>query len=91
MDAEPKYALETLDQVFKAMGCTGGQRADRAWAWKNPRKDLPGHTSYFVYVPDRGCSWIRQDHVVAGALRLRQDPGEVVSRLKDAGGEVLGP
>lgn len=91
MDAEPKYKPEVLDLVFKEMGCVGGQRPDGAWAWKIPTAGKPGHTSYFVYVPQRGCAWIRQDHVVAGALRLQKDPNEVVRRLKETGGEMLDP
>jgi hypothetical protein len=90
LDAEPRYALETLDDVLKAMGCVGGLRPDRAWAWRCPSLRR-GHTSYFVYVPDRGCAWIRQDHVVAAALRLEKDPTEAVRLLKERGGEVLDP
>ncbi len=91
LDAEPRYKIETLNRVFKVMGCAGGQRPDGAWAWKVAQEGKPRHVSYFVYVPDRGCSWIRQDHVVAGALRLQKDPNEVVRRLKEAGGEFLDP
>lgn len=90
MDAEPKYALEALDRVFRAMGCPGGKRG-LAWMWKNPNENRPGQTSYFSYVPDRGCSWILQGDVVTGALRLQKDPDEVVRRLKQAGGEILDP
>jgi hypothetical protein len=39
----------------------------------------------------RFSTWIRQDHVIAGAFRLGLDPADVVRRIKAAGGEVLDP
>jgi hypothetical protein len=89
LDGEPRYKPEVLDRVFRAMGCAGGQRPDGAWVWRMAGRR--GHVSYFVHVPDRDRPWIRQDHVVAGALRLQKDPAEVVRRLKEAGGEILEP
>ena len=49
------------------------------------------NVAYFSYVPDRGTSWILQDDVIMGALRLEKDPDEVVQKIKRAGGEYLGP
>jgi len=72
------------------MGCPGGRHGP-GWRWKNPRGSRPGHLAYFSYVPDRGCTWILQDDIVTGALRLEKDPDEVITRVKRAGGEVLDP
>ncbi len=59
------------------------------WAWTSTPRT--GNISVFSFAPDSGSPWIRQDHVVAGALRLGLDPAAVVQRLKALGGEILDP
>jgi hypothetical protein len=88
LDAQPKYKLEVVSQVLNSLGCPGG-RVGGTWQWRNARGRRSGHVAYFSYVPDRGTSWILQDDVIMGALRLEKDPDEVVQ--KRAGGEYLGP
>jgi hypothetical protein len=90
LDAQPRYKLEVVSRVLNELGCTGGKQG-AAWRWKSASGSRHGHVAYFSYVPDRGCSWILQDDLVTGALRLEKDPDEVVTRVKRGGGEFLDP
>lgn len=94
MDAEPKYALEKLDLVLRAMGCQGEiSKLDRVtMAWLNPRGVRAGEVApVATFRPDRGQLSIRQDHVVTITLVLGLDPDRVLQRLKRMGGEILEP
>lgn len=94
MDAEPRYALEKLDLVLRAMGCKGElSKLDRlTMAWANPKSVKAGEIPPIAtFRPDHGGLSIRQDHVVAIALVLGLDPDEVLRRVKRRGGELLEP
>jgi hypothetical protein len=94
LDAEPKYAVEKLNRVLRAMGCKGEiSRLDHiTLAWWNPKSAKAGQLpAIATFHPDRGQLSIRQDHVVAIALTLELDPDQVLQRLKRAGGEILEP
>lgn len=94
MDAEPKYALEKLDQVLRTLGCRGEvSKLNRVTiAWWNPATTKPGDMpSVATFTPERDQLSIRQDHVLAIAVALGLDPDDVLHRLKRTGGELLEP
>ncbi|MGQ0798029.1 MAG: hypothetical protein ACT4OI_09260 [Methanobacteriota archaeon] len=93
MDTEPRYALEKLDQVLRALGCTGQvSKLNRITiAWSNPGAAKGRCPSVATFTPERDQLSIRQDHVVAIAIALDLDPDDVLQRLKRLGGELLEP
>jgi hypothetical protein len=94
VDAEPKYALEKLDQVLRTLGCKGEvSKLNRVTiAWLNPRTAKHGRVPHVAtFTPEHDQLSIRQDHVVAIAVALGLDPDDVQQRLKRIGGELLEP
>lgn len=90
---EPRYRLEALDAVLRALGCRAATSAvDRQTrAWVNPELTSRDVARIATFRTDSGELSIGYGSVVSIATMLGLDAAEVVRRLSESGGELLEP
>lgn len=90
MEGDPVYRVEVLDRILRDWGCALFRPPGASWAYAWARR---AHEDLLIaaFSPQGGTNRIRESHVAAIASQLRLDPAELVRRIKDGGGEFLGP